>query len=110
MSQSWSGARNVHWRWATQEQDGHSAAGKLFAPVNRFLPKFPRAATRSRRRIARAPRQPSYCVKPYFRSKVATLDCDWRFDRRMWIVACKFEIFEFETVDVFDFWIQFDAR
>src|SRR5436190_18395135 len=33
-----------------------------------------------------------------------------RFDRWMWLVPDEFEIFEFETVDVFDGRIQFHSR
>src|SRR5205814_10703370 len=38
------------------------------------------------------------------------LHCDWRFDRRMWLVPDEFKIFEFEVVDVFDGRIQFQPR
>jgi len=44
------------------------------------------------------------------RGFVSALHCDWRFDRRMWLVPDEFEIFEFEVVDVFDGRIQFQPR
>jgi hypothetical protein len=50
---------------------------------------------------------PHIAFKPARRAKVASLHCDWRFDRWMWLVPDEFEIFEFKVVDVFDGRIQF---
>src|SRR5262245_50407521 len=44
------------------------------------------------------------------RYSLLQLHCDWRFDRRMWLVPDEFKIFEFEVVDVFDGRIQFQPR
>src|SRR6266478_8772636 len=35
---------------------------------------------------------------------------DWRFDRRMWIVANELEIFELKVVNIFDRRVQFHSR
>src|SRR4051794_36246233 len=106
MSRPPSDAHSVHSRSVTPELDVHFPAGTPSVPANRSPQRFPRATTRLRTKKSRRREQPSHGFKPAHRAKVATLHCDWRFNRWMWFVSDEFEIFEFELVNVFNGRIQ----
>src|SRR3954447_26922759 len=102
MSRPPSDAHSVHSRWVMRELDVHFPAGRPSVPVNRSPQSFSRATTRPRTKKLRPREQPSYGFKPARRAKVASLHCDWRFNRWMWLVPDDFEIFELKIANVFN--------